>query len=236
MAQNNKNKIKVGIVEKNRRLRESLAESIRSQNNMVVAFSIPELDGHSTAADVVLLPWEIFAGPLYHQWSAAKYNHRLLLTNADPRQHGFFHRLRRGANGFVPSDSTEEEILSAIRTVMETGWAVPHLAAVKLYSEIAEGGTMEYYDAGLLEVLMLTNREREILRLILKDLSNGEIANQLNIATSTVKNHVHNILKKSKTFGLRDRTDLSSYLRKVKSESDSLWDSEDARSKELQKI
>ena len=54
MAQNNKNKIKVGIVEKNRRLRESLAESIRSQNNMVVAFSIPELDGHSTAADVVL--------------------------------------------------------------------------------------------------------------------------------------------------------------------------------------
>ena len=50
--------------------------------------------------------------------------------------------------------------------------------------------------------LQLSTREREVFGLILRGLTNKEIASQLNISEQTVKNHVHNIMRK---LGARDR-------------------------------
>jgi DNA-binding NarL/FixJ family response regulator len=43
----------------------------------------------------------------------------------------------------------------------------------------------------------MTQREKEIIALIVEGMSNKQIASKLNIATFTVKSHVHNILEKS---------------------------------------
>jgi DNA-binding NarL/FixJ family response regulator len=56
----------------------------------------------------------------------------------------------------------------------------------------------------------LTNRERDVLRLLLKNLSNPEIARELSIEVTTVKTHVSNILSK---LGLRNRGDLGLWWR-----------------------
>jgi DNA-binding NarL/FixJ family response regulator len=58
------------------------------------------------------------------------------------------------------------------------------------------------------EVLNLTLREREVLKLIAKGASNREIAQQLFISEGTVKNHVTSILSQLK---LRDRTQAAIY-------------------------
>jgi DNA-binding NarL/FixJ family response regulator len=54
----------------------------------------------------------------------------------------------------------------------------------------------------------MTRREREIIRLIADGLSNKEIAQRLNVATFTVKSHVHNVLEK---LTLRTRAQIASY-------------------------
>lgn len=50
--------------------------------------------------------------------------------------------------------------------------------------------------AGLTRTVRMTKREREIIALIAQGLSNKQIAQRLNIATYTVKSHVHNIMEK----------------------------------------
>jgi two-component system nitrate/nitrite response regulator NarL len=63
----------------------------------------------------------------------------------------------------------------------------------------------------LSSAVMLTKREREVIRLIADGLSNKEIAEQLNVATFTVKSHVHNVLEK---LALRSRVQIASYYAK----------------------
>jgi RNA polymerase sigma factor (sigma-70 family) len=54
--------------------------------------------------------------------------------------------------------------------------------------------------------LKLTRKERQILDLVIQDLSNKEIAERLNVTESTVKSHVHNLLKKA---DVKQRSDLT---------------------------
>ena len=56
----------------------------------------------------------------------------------------------------------------------------------------------------------MTEREREVLHLIADGLSNKEIAQRLNLATNTVKGHVHNILEK---LALHTRLQIAAYVR-----------------------
>lgn len=62
----------------------------------------------------------------------------------------------------------------------------------------------------------LTRRESEVLDLIAQDLSNQDIADKLVIGVGTVKNHVHNVLKK---LDLNSRKDAKSYLSMVRGSS-----------------
>lgn len=210
-----KDKIRVGIVERNHVFRERLAGIIRSQNDMVVAFSISEFDGQLNPADIILLQWEASYSPLFQQQNNAGIKPKGLVFNADVKRQGFVSRLRCGTRGFILPHSTEEGIVDAIRTLMETGWVIPSSVGAKISSEIVQG-TQDDFETGLLQNMMLSGRERQILRLILEGLTNGEIAEKLNLATSTIKNHVHEILNKSKRLGFCKRTDLIFHLRGVK--------------------
>jgi DNA-binding NarL/FixJ family response regulator len=59
-------------------------------------------------------------------------------------------------------------------------------------------------------IVRMTKREREIIVLIADGLSNKEIAQKLNIATHTVKSHVHNIMEK---LALHSRLQIAKYTR-----------------------
>jgi DNA-binding NarL/FixJ family response regulator len=60
----------------------------------------------------------------------------------------------------------------------------------------------------------MTQREKEIISLIVEGMSNKEIAGKLNIATFTVKSHVHNILEK---LALHSRLQIANFSREEKS-------------------
>ncbi|WP_181777485.1 response regulator [Amycolatopsis pittospori] len=106
--------------------------------------------------------------------------------------------LLAGASGFLLKRARPEEIVAAIRTVA-AGESLLFPAAIRrLASQQAKRGPQD----GLAEA-GLTEREREVLRLMAGGLSNVEIAGELYLGVQTVKTHVGNVLSK---LGARDRT------------------------------
>ncbi|MCX5402752.1 response regulator transcription factor [Streptomyces sp. NBC_00335] len=109
--------------------------------------------------------------------------------------------LRAGAYGFLPKDVSPEELTAAIRTV-HTGEAAvaPRLLTRLISTYVRAPARPARQTAGV--PAGLTPREREIWRLLATGLDNAEIAADLDISVSTVKNHITGIFGK---LGVRDR-------------------------------
>jgi two-component system, NarL family, response regulator LiaR len=110
-----------------------------------------------------------------------------------------FPAVRAGAAGYLLKDVQPAELVKAIRTV-HAGEGLLHPAvAARLMEEVATAGGREASDS-------LTPREREVVDLIARGLSNKRIALELGISEKTVKTHVSSILGK---LGLSDRTQVA---------------------------
>jgi DNA-binding NarL/FixJ family response regulator len=108
--------------------------------------------------------------------------------------------IQYGARGYLLKDIALAELVSAIKTVAEGGSIVKPAVTQRLLKGLEN---LQNDFSSLDQPDPLTGRETEILRLMAGGYSNKEIANSLNVAEGTVKNHVSNILSK---MGVRDRT------------------------------
>ena len=145
---------------------------------------MPELDGISATREIVAA------------WPAAKV---VILTTFEQDDY-IFGALNAGASGFLLKRTRPEELIAAIHTVAAgdslLSPSVTRTVVQRMARQPAPDATAE---ASLEE---LTAREREVLELIARGLSNGEIAATLFVEASTVKTHVKHILRKLR---LRDR-------------------------------
>ncbi|MEV0200637.1 response regulator transcription factor [Nonomuraea sp. NPDC050691] len=109
--------------------------------------------------------------------------------------------LRAGANGFLPKDVSPEELVEGVRVVHRGESAVAPRLLARLIGTFVRAARPRR--PGRPSALSgLTDREREILVLIGRGRSNGEIATELGVSPSTVKNHVTSLFGK---LGVRDR-------------------------------
>lgn len=122
----------------------------------------------------------------------------LVLTTYDDDE-WVFDAIRAGASGYLLKDTPREKIIEAIRGTVAGRSFVDPAVAGKLLNQVASNQTQP---ASLLTD-KLTERETDVLRLIAKGFTNGEIANQLHLSEGTVRNHVSAILEK---LGVSDRT------------------------------
>jgi Response regulator containing a CheY-like receiver domain and an HTH DNA-binding domain len=102
--------------------------------------------------------------------------------------------IEAGAHGYLTRDSCFQDLLTTIASVHRGETVCSTRIAYSLFSRMSELADRSY-KRKILE-LNLTNRELEILYLIADGLSNKQIAQRINLALSTVKNHVHSILEK----------------------------------------
>lgn len=127
----------------------------------------------------------------------------ILLTTYDSPQL-VVEGLRAGAAGYLLKDCSAEELCSAIRTVWRGQTLLCAQSAARLLSDLQLSSTATVAaPTSLAEKLGLTEREQDVLHLMIRGQSNGEIAKTLHVSEGTVKTHVHHLLPK---LGARDRT------------------------------
>jgi DNA-binding NarL/FixJ family response regulator len=125
--------------------------------------------------------------------------HVLILTTFEQDDY-IFGALRAGASGFLLKRTRPEDLIAAVHTIAAGESLLSPSITRRVIDRMAQQPTPELADQAKLDVL--TPREREVLGLVARGLSNREIAAVLVVEDSTIKTHVKRILMK---LGLRDR-------------------------------
>ncbi|WTT02377.1 response regulator transcription factor [Streptomyces sp. NBC_00090] len=132
----------------------------------------------------------------------------LVLTTFDDDEY-VYGALRSGASGFLVKDMALDDILAAIRVVAAGDALIAPGVTRRLIEEFAArpepGRAPAHPPAPATPLTGVTAREREVLTLVGRGLSNGEIAERLHISAATSKAHVARLLSK---LDARDRVQL----------------------------
>jgi DNA-binding NarL/FixJ family response regulator len=123
----------------------------------------------------------------------------IILTTFDLDEY-VFAGLRAGASGFLLKDTLAADLIAAVRVVASGESVAAPSVTRRLIAHFLDSAPPAPRRADRLDVL--TAREREVLTLITRGLTNAEIAASLHLSEGTVKTHIGRILAK---LGLRDR-------------------------------
>jgi NarL family two-component system response regulator LiaR len=115
----------------------------------------------------------------------------LVLTTYDADE-WVFDAIRGGAAGYLLKDAPRERLLEAIRDTVEGKTHVDPAVAGKLFAQVAARGAPA--DTSIAKDL--SEREREVLGLLARGLTNAEIARRLYLSGGTVRNYVSSVLAK----------------------------------------
>ena len=117
--------------------------------------------------------------------------------------------LQAGANGYLLKDLPPADLAKAIRAANSGVYQLdPAIAGKLIVNRVAPPNVLP--PSAVPRVAQLTEREREVLKLVSTGATNREIADALYIGEATVKSHISNILGR---LALRDRTQAAIYAR-----------------------
>lgn len=128
-------------------------------------------------------------------------NIKVLMYTSREGDDDIFDAFKAGADGYITKGATAEQTISAVLAVSEgAGWLDPAIAKVVLRNVRKGSDSLERkgeinYKLGK-NLFGLTEREMEVLALIVDGLTNPQISEKLVITIATTKTHVHSILQK----------------------------------------
>jgi two-component system response regulator DevR len=199
--------IDVFLLAENRLLREALAKVLGNKDGIRVVAAVAldetvvprmkEMCPRILAIDSSVLTKAGFEFiPTIH---APLPSAKILALGMDNSPHTFLRCVRAGVSGYLLKEASANEVASAVRTVAENGGVCPPSLCITLFNQVASSASQVYQGKAKLG---LTRREQQLATMIGQNLSNKEIATQLNLSEQTVKNHVHRMLRK---LGASDR-------------------------------
>ena len=155
-----------------------------SPDVVLMDIRMPDVDGIAATRDVL---------------SAFAHVKVVILTTFEQDDY-IFGALSAGASGFLLKRTRPEELIAAVHTVAAGDSLLSPSVTSRVIERMAQQPHVDVADDA--RVAALTQREREVLELVARGLSNREIAAALVIEESTVKTHTKRILAK---LGVRDR-------------------------------
>jgi len=168
---------------------QAIAGTRRLQPDVVLMdIRMPNLDGLQATKQIM---------------AAGSASRVLILTTFDLDEY-VYQALTAGASGFLLKNAPPEQLISAVRVVAAgDGLLSPSITrrVIEQFTRLPPPGGTDAL-SGTDALRGLTDREREVLKLIARGLSNAEIAAQLVVSDATVKSHVAHLLAKLQ---LRDR-------------------------------
>jgi DNA-binding NarL/FixJ family response regulator len=168
---------------------EAVAATLRHRPDVVLMdIRMPEMDGLEATRRILAAP-------------ATADCRIIILTTFDLDQY-VYAALAAGASGFLLKDVTPEQLVTAVRTVQAGDALLAPSITRRLVERFAPRAGRPAGPSVHADLSDLTPRELEVLRLVARGLSNGELAAQLSLSEATVKTHVARIFAKLQ---LRDR-------------------------------
>ncbi len=192
---------RIVIVEDHRILREGLNMILSSNNNVnVVGEADNGLDGircvNELKPDLVLLDLSMPKMNGLDAISEIKIKHpdiRIMILTHHKTEEYVFEALKAGADGYVLKDATRVELLLAVENILEGKKFISPGVSGNLVSGYLEGKKPLNANTSLNS---LTQREKQILKLIAEGHKNRAIADLLCISIKTVEKHRANLMKK----------------------------------------
>ncbi|MBE0644014.1 MAG: response regulator transcription factor [Bacteroidetes bacterium] len=216
-------KIHILLIEDNRLLQEGIVSMLDSQSEFEVVArfedsdAVRQLKSLALSPEVVLMDLGLartntlsLMALLQKELPLAKF----IAMDMIPDQIDIIEFVKAGGHGFILKNAPIEDWISTIKAVARGEKVLPPSLTNSLFMQIADS-ISQHSDTLPTESILLTQRERDVVKLIADGLSNKEIAESLHIATFTVKSHVHNILEK---LALSTRLQIAAYIRKQENE------------------
>ncbi len=200
----NRTTIQILVIEDNDLLREGIAAMLNKHGDFeVVARSqdgdaVRQLKRMKQTPHVILLDLGLekvnslkLMALLKKELSATK----IIAMDILPDHVDIIEFVNAGGAGFILKNAPFDDWIKTIKAVAAGENVMPPALTQSLFAEIVELALTDREGLST-DAIQFTDRERQVVNLIAEGLSNKEIADQLHIATYTVKSHVHNILEK----------------------------------------
>jgi DNA-binding NarL/FixJ family response regulator len=193
--------IRVYLMIENRLLREALARLFRKRSDLQVVgqsgqSDYPSEELLSTQCDVLALdffePNRLASFSYPNTDTACQFKTILIGMNGDSAQ--FLQAVRAGVSGYLLKDASASDVVAAIRATFRGEAICPPKLCAALFEFFAQSSRQDQ-DLPLPRRADLTMRQRQLVTLVAKGLTNKEIASQLNLSEFTVRNHIHRIMK-----------------------------------------
>ncbi len=128
----------------------------------------------------------------------------LVLTMHSGSQY-FYNAIAAGAHGFLIKDDSDAELLAAIQTVRE---GKPYVSS-QLCLEVGDEAMVTLSDRCRVPLVVMTEREKQVLRLVVQGHSSRRIAEMLDLSPRTVDHHRANLIRK---FKMKNTVDLVNHV------------------------
>ena len=208
--------ISVALIEDNRLVREGISSLLSQVDEFELVAAASRLDTEllrNVRPQVLLLDLGLRNGDslrLAEKVLSEFPGSKVIMMDVLPVREEIMEFLNLGVSGFIMKDASFDDVVRAIRKVVEGAQVLPPQMSDTLFSRIASDAVVTGGKKSLNAVRM-TPREREVIGLIAEGLSNEEISRSLHIATYTVRSHVRNVMEK---LMLHTRLQIAAYAHK----------------------
>ena len=129
----------------------------------------------------------------------------ILILTMHSGSHHFYQAMAAGAHGYLIKDDSDSELLAAIRTIRSGKPYISSQLSPEVTGEVIAG----FRDSSKSPFFTLSEREKEVLRLVVRGYSSRLIGETLNLSPRTIDHHRASLLKK---FKLKNTVDLVNHV------------------------
>jgi DNA-binding NarL/FixJ family response regulator len=193
--------IRIFLLLRNRLLREALGRLLRKRTNLVVV-GCSGPDGATpqtlleSQCDVLVLDFfdaRWLPANLRLEWNDLS-SMKSLLIDMTSDSELFLAAVRGGVTGYLLRESSFLDVVAAVSVIFHGGAICPPELGALLFNFVSHA-VSSCVIPSVSERPKLTIRQRQLMTLVAKGLTNKEIASRLNLSEFTVRNHIHRILK-----------------------------------------
>ena len=196
--------IRILLADDRSMFRQAIASLIAMQDDMVVVGQAGNgleaiEQAHALGPDLIVMDIEM---PVMNGVEATRHikeqlpGIKIVMLTVSEDDDFLFDAIRFGADGYLLKNLSPEQFYDLLRAVMRNETPLAPAIATRFLAEFRRDTKVREAPTDVPEGPVLTRRELEVLRLVADGLGNKEIGTRLSITEGTVKNHVHNALKK----------------------------------------